>query len=97
LLASPYLGIERMVDQLNSLLRLISYGPVVLLYTNSIKDAPNKELARLDNALKSIGFSKLINESGAINVSNYSGIRARPLRYAVYVRQSQTQLNLGAS
>jgi hypothetical protein len=97
LLASPYLGIEGMVDQLNSLLKLISLGPVILLYTNSTREGPNKELARFVNALKSIGFSESINESGAINVSDYSRIRVRQLRYAVYVRQSQTHLSLGAS
>lgn len=97
LLASPYLGIETMVGQLNSLLKQISLGPVILLYTNSAREGPNKELTRFANALISIGFSESIDESGAINVSTFSRTRVRQLRYAVYVRQSQSHLDLGAS
>ena len=95
LFASPSLNIEKLVTDLEILLKKLGRGPVTVLYTNSAKPEANQRFTDFHTRLCHIDFRLLKDDIGIIEVERMGGTRKRPLRYALFYRPSQNTLQLG--
>lgn len=94
LLASSTLDPVLMVEKVETLAGKIGRGPVLILYTNSIRNDANMKFPSFQSALRDHGFELLFdNSDGRIP----DGTRTRSLRYAMFVRQAQRVLTLGGA
>jgi hypothetical protein len=91
LLASPTLDPILLVEEVMKLVDRIGRGPVVVLYTNSVRDRANLHLPAFCGALAGVGFTSVENKFGRVS---HNG-KARVLRYALFVRKARTTLALG--
>lgn len=90
LLASPTLDAVELVAKLDNLLRRIGRAMVTVLYTNSPKAGPNSSFSSFRDALQKSGFELITDDIGDV-VTNRG---RRELRYALFVRQAQTILEI---
>lgn len=94
LLASPSVDVELLVHDLESLLRRLGRGVVVVLYTNAPSSSPNRNFVMFRESLIACGFSIKKDEMGSIVTQRYRRQKARELRYALLYRDKQKKLNL---
>jgi hypothetical protein len=90
LLASPTIDVRGMFSATLSLVDSVGRGPVIVLYTNSIKPGPNARFALLERILLEKGFSLYAAEEGAVPHRGGS----RSLRYALFYRGQRDTLAL---
>lgn len=91
LLASPTLDVKALLAELDRLLRMVGRGEVTVLYTNSAKDRPNRNLPLFRAALSDAGLREVVNEVGTVQTERAT----RSLRYALFHRPKQRKLPLG--
>lgn len=95
LFASPTLRAVQLVDHLNDLLAKLGRGRVTMLYTNSPRDAANRNLPAFQHALGRAGFEMPADGMGEIIIERLEGDQRRRLRYAVFHRPAASRLRLG--
>lgn len=95
LLASSSLNPSELVAQTQTLLERLGRGPVTVLYTNSVKEDPNRSFPAFRDALNHNGFTLIADENGRIRVDRWGGPQERELRYALFHRRARTALELG--
>ncbi|MCY3641121.1 MAG: hypothetical protein OXG51_09620 [Gammaproteobacteria bacterium] len=93
LLASPSLDVEDLVQELNDSLDRLSRGETTLIYTNSTKPGPNRNLQAFQAALERVGFRSRADDVGTVPTKR----RMLKLRYALFHRPRQRILRLGES
>ena len=95
LLGSPSLNPVQLVDRLNDLLAKLGTGRVTMLYTNSPRDAANRNFPAFQQAMRRAGFDMPADGTSEIVVERWEGDRQRKLRYAVFHRPTASRLQLG--
>ena len=95
LFASRTLDVAKLVDGLGNLLADLGGGPVTVLYTNSVKDNANRQLPVFESLLRGLAFESKVSDVGEIEVEREFEKRDRQLRYALFHRPQQTNLQLG--
>lgn len=95
LLASPTLNAAELIGELEELLRKLGRGPVTVLYTNSVRPSANLSFPVFRQTLQGAGFKLYADDTGSIDIERLRGQRERPLRYALFHRQSLNVLTLG--
>ena len=93
LLASPTLDVEALLDGLSRLLRTVGRGEVTVLYTNSAKPGPNRNLPVFRAVLLDAGLREVVNDVGTVQTERST----RALRYALFHRPKQRKLPLGGN
>lgn len=88
LLASPTVEPQRLLAEVLMLVDRIGRGPVLVLYTNSQFDGPNRHFPVFELTLTEAGFTKPVDEVGSVM---HRG-KERRLRYALFVRPQRTVL-----
>ena len=95
LMGSPSLNPVQMVDRLHDLLAKLGRGRVTMLYTNSPRDAANRNFPAFQQAMRRAGFDMPADGTSEIVVERWEGDRQRKLRYAVFHRPTASRLQLG--
>ena len=95
LLASPTLDATELIGQLDCLLAKFGRGPVTVLFTNSPQAHSNRSFPEFSGALLDAGFRLCADDTGRIGIGRMSGVRRRPLRYALFHRPLRHTLALG--
>ena len=95
LLASPTFNPDQVVADLNDLLTKLGKERVTMLYTNSPSPKANRNFPAFRGALERAGFSMPADGTGKIIVERWEGDKRRTLRYAVFHRPAERQLQLG--
>ena len=93
LLASPTLDVQALLAELSRLLRTIGRGEVTVLYTNSAKAGPNRNLPVFRSVLLAAGLPEVANDVGTVQTERST----RALRYALFHRAKQRKLPLGGN
>ena len=91
LLASQSLEVKNLIGELHNLLARLSRGEATVIYTNSVKEDPNRNFPTFRDALLRIGFRLQTDEIGEIQTVQ----KEYELRYALFHRNSQRILRLG--
>ena len=95
LLKSPTLKVLDLVTKLTALLNKIGRGRVTVLYTNAIGTEANRNFPQFQDALFAAGFKLRANDQGEILVRRGADVSERRLRYALFHRPKQTELQIG--
>lgn len=95
LLASPTFDVLREVGALDEFLTRLGRGPVTVLYTNSVREEPNRNFPVLKAALEGADFVLKADDRGKVEVDRWGGVRERELRYALFHRHMRHHLTLG--
>lgn len=90
LLASPTLRLTKLLADLNSLLSTLGRGEVLVLYTNSAKEGPNRLYPRFHQHLIDAGFKVVAENIGTVRTKRTE----RRLRYALFHRAKKSTLRL---
>jgi len=91
LLASPTLDVRALLAELSHLLQAVGRGEVTVLYTNSAKAGPNRNLPVFREVLLDAGLREVVNEVGTVQTKRAT----RSLHYALFHRPKQRKLPLG--
>lgn len=92
LLASPSLHVGTLLAGLEQLLSRLSRGPTTVLYTNSPRAGPNRRYPAFRDSLLDAGFRLTADDTGPVHTERGK----RVVRYALFHRDSQHTLQLGA-
>lgn len=95
LFASPTLDVSIFTVELESLLSRLGRGRVTVLYTNSVRRDANITFPAFSDALRGAGFRLHADDTGSIEIERQTGVRTRPIRYALFHRGRQGGLQLG--
>ena len=95
LLASRTLDVETLSSELDILLKKISFGRAMILYTNSTQKEANRNFKHFSNAVQNMNFNLHVDDNGTVRANRMSGgTKEHPLRYALFVRSKQDILPL---
>jgi hypothetical protein len=94
LFASATVNAAHLVGEVMRLLERLGRGPVTVLYTNSPRPYPNRNLPAFQKGLEEAGFVLIADDLGKIQIERSAGQRVREFRYALFQRQAQTTLPL---
>lgn len=95
LFASPTLDAEALFDDLERLLFRLGRGAVTLLYTNTVREEPNRQFPGFRRRLEEAEFRVHAEDQGEIVVERWDGPRERSLYYALFHRPQRRRLLLG--
>ena len=95
LFASPTLDVEAVFGDLEGLLDRLGHGAVTLLYTNSVRQEPNRHYPEFRERLEAAGFRMHAQDQGEIVVERSNRRQTRKLYYALFRRPPRQTLRLG--
>ncbi len=96
LFASPTLDVAALIAELEGLLSRLGGGRVTVLYTNSARQGVNLSFPVFCDTLQNAGFQLYADDTGNIEIKRRTGARTHRLRYALFHRDRQSILRLGA-
>ena len=98
LFASRTLDVKTLSSDLDMLLKKISFGRAMILYTNSTQSEANIHFDTFSKSVQKMNFKLHDSDKGTVRAKRMSGdTTEHTLRYALFVRPKQQTLPLGGN